>query len=167
MQGQSKRPAHPSIPLINPPSSLAFLREDERWVQRQKATTYQGLADQWADSGGLLPAPWAEPYHLFGLAALPGGAGGRYPRVTADPAHADHHRANWPAGVAAGLGPRSGITGRRGAGLAGGVIAMPGLIPRPAALWLVVSGQRRPQPPSAHRTVRTGPYTAPHARLIH
>jgi len=29
------------------------------------------------------------------------------------------------------------------------------------------SGQRRPQPPSAHRTVRTGPYTAPHARLIH
>ena len=28
------------------------------------------------------------------------------------------------------------------------------------------SGQRRPQrrPPSAHRTVRTGPYTAPHAR---
>jgi hypothetical protein len=42
-----KRPARPSIPLINPPSSLAFLREDERWVQRQKATTYQGLADQW------------------------------------------------------------------------------------------------------------------------
>jgi hypothetical protein len=30
-----KRPARPSIPLINPPSSLAFLREDERWVQRQ------------------------------------------------------------------------------------------------------------------------------------
>src|SRR5450631_4470318 len=30
-----------------------------------------------------------------------------------------------------------------------------------------VSGQRRPQPPSAHRTVRTGPYTAPHARRIH
>ena len=29
------------------------------------------------------------------------------------------------------------------------------------------SGQRRPQPPSAHRTVRTGPYTAPHARRIH
>ena len=27
------------------------------------------------------------------------------------------------------------------------------------------SGQRRPQPPSAHRTVRTGPYTAPH--VIH
>jgi Cu/Ag efflux pump CusA len=31
----------------------------------------------------------------------------------------------------------------------------------------IPSGQRRPQPPSAHRTVRTGPYTAPHARLIH
>ena len=30
-----------------------------------------------------------------------------------------------------------------------------------------VSGQRRPKPPSAHRTVRTDPYTAPHARLIH
>ncbi len=29
------------------------------------------------------------------------------------------------------------------------------------------SGQRGPQPPSAHRTVRTGPYTAPHARRIH
>ncbi len=29
------------------------------------------------------------------------------------------------------------------------------------------SGQRRPQPPSAHRTVRTGPYTAPHASRIH
>lgn len=28
-------------------------------------------------------------------------------------------------------------------------------------------GQRGPQPPSAHRTVRTGPYTAPHARRIH
>ena len=28
------------------------------------------------------------------------------------------------------------------------------------------SGQRRPQPPSAHRTVRTGPYTAPHASRI-
>jgi len=32
---------------------------------------------------------------------------------------------------------------------------------------LVESGQRGPQPPSAHRTVRTGPYTAPHARRIH
>jgi putative transposase len=32
---------------------------------------------------------------------------------------------------------------------------------------LCLSGQRRPQPPSAHRTVRTGPYTAPHARRIH
>ena len=30
-----------------------------------------------------------------------------------------------------------------------------------------VSGQREPQLPSAHRTVRTGPYTAPHARRIH
>jgi hypothetical protein len=41
------------------------------------------------------------------------------------------------------------------------------------ALWLSgtknlhLSGQRRPQPPSAHRTVRTDPYTAPHARLIY
>jgi hypothetical protein len=38
---------------------------------------------------------------------------------------------------------------------------------QPTALLSGVSGQRRPQPPSAHRTVRTGPYTAPHARLIH
>ena len=30
-----------------------------------------------------------------------------------------------------------------------------------------ISGQRRPKPPSAHRTVRTDPYTAPHARRIH
>ena len=29
------------------------------------------------------------------------------------------------------------------------------------------SGQRGPKPPSAHRTVRTDPYTAPHARRIH
>jgi hypothetical protein len=34
-EAKRKRPARPSIPLINPPSSLAFLREDERWVQRQ------------------------------------------------------------------------------------------------------------------------------------
>jgi hypothetical protein len=34
-------------------------------------------------------------------------------------------------------------------------------------LRLLESGQRGPQPPSAHRTVRTGPYTAPHARRIH
>ena len=31
----------------------------------------------------------------------------------------------------------------------------------------ILSGQRRPQPPSAHRTVRTDPYTAPHVRRIH
>jgi putative transposase len=29
------------------------------------------------------------------------------------------------------------------------------------------SGQREPKLPSAHRTVRTGPYTAPHVTLIH
>ena len=31
----------------------------------------------------------------------------------------------------------------------------------------LASGQREPELPSAHRTVRTGPYTAPHARRIH
>lgn len=31
------------------------------------------------------------------------------------------------------------MTGRRSAGLAGGVMAMPGLIPRPAGLWRVVA----------------------------
>ena len=37
------------------------------------------------------------------------------------------------------------------------------------ASWRLVprSGQREPQLPSAHRTVRTCPYTAPHARRIH
>jgi len=43
----------------------------------------------------------------------------------------------------------------------------PELRSRVESMLLVVSGQRRPQPPSAHRTVRTGPYTAPHARRIH
>jgi hypothetical protein len=32
----------------------------------------------------------------------------------------------------------------------------------------IQSGQRRPnKSPTAHRTVRTGPYTAPHVTLIH
>ena len=31
----------------------------------------------------------------------------------------------------------------------------------------VQSGQRRSIPPSAHRTVRTGPYTAPHESFTH
>jgi len=30
-----------------------------------------------------------------------------------------------------------------------------------------IGSEGAPQPPSAHRTVRTGPYTAPHARRIH
>ncbi len=38
---------------------------------------------------------------------------------------------------------------------------------RRANLLLIASGQRRPQSPSAHRTVRTGSYTAPHASRIH
>ncbi len=39
-------------------------------------------------------------------------------------------------------------------------------IQRPYLNDSIRSGQRRPQPPSAHRTVRTGPYTAPHVRQI-
>jgi len=37
----------------------------------------------------------------------------------------------------------------------------------PERVEMTGSGQREPKLPSAHRTVRTGPYTAPQATLIH
>ncbi len=44
-----------------------------------------------------------------------------------------------------------------------GTLAPNDLTPCRMAFYFV-SGQREPQLPSAHRTVRTGPYTAPHIR---